>query len=443
MHEIRKKSTAQDIQLIEPAAKATYRPGEAASTPAWAAAWDKDPPPLLTVPQRARKRGLPASRPRDPAEQEADRVAEWVIHGPPPYTRKPTLPAGPIRPSTFSPVRAVRETYPGAQPVLRRNSAAAGPLEAPASVHQVIRSPGQSLDLGTRAFMEGRFGYDFSGVRIHTDSHAAASARAVHANAYAVGEHIVFGQGQYAPASPSGQRLLAHELSHVVQGGPLVLHRDGPDDGGPSVSMPSLTTFLFQYRGASLRVALPTSVTATLPVDLRNVGLLTFSLSTDIPNNFSFTVSLNTRRHLRIATRFTYNRETGRASAGLVVETTRTTCTVPNPETVQRDLQAAGDRLTSAIQNFVNPPAVEVPQAGGEGPSLPPEIDRARELGTAIYELYDRAQRATTRCVTQPVWSFEFGVQGPLTQPVSPPPMTEPGALPPATFVGASATFHF
>ena len=65
--------------------------------------------------------------------------------------------------------------------------------------------------------MESRFGHDFSQVRVHTDTRAAESARAVNARAYTVGRNVVFGSGQYAPGSGEGQRLLAHELTHVVQ----------------------------------------------------------------------------------------------------------------------------------------------------------------------------------------------------------------------------------
>ncbi|WP_395822379.1 DUF4157 domain-containing protein [Archangium minus] len=78
-----------------------------------------------------------------------------------------------------------------------------------------------SLDPAVQKDMESRFGHDFSRVRVHTDVRAAESARSVHARAYTVGEHIVFGNGQYAPRSFSGRRLLAHELTHVVQQRPL------------------------------------------------------------------------------------------------------------------------------------------------------------------------------------------------------------------------------
>ncbi len=87
----------------------------------------------------------------------------------------------------------------------------------PPVVHEVLRSPGQPLDPATRAFMEPRFGHDFSRVRVHTDAKAAESARAVDALAYTLGRDVVFGAGQYAPGSPTGQRLMAHELAHTLQ----------------------------------------------------------------------------------------------------------------------------------------------------------------------------------------------------------------------------------
>ncbi len=89
--------------------------------------------------------------------------------------------------------------------------------EVPQSVHQVLRSPGQPLDSATRAYMEPRFGHDFSGVRVHADAGAAESARAVNAHAYTVGKDVVFGRGQFAPHTSAGRQLLAHELTHVVQ----------------------------------------------------------------------------------------------------------------------------------------------------------------------------------------------------------------------------------
>jgi hypothetical protein len=80
-----------------------------------------------------------------------------------------------------------------------------------------LRSQGQPLADENRKFFETRFGADFSGVRVHTDSRAGESAAALHAKAFTVGREIVFGSGQYQPTTEDGRRLLAHELTHVVQ----------------------------------------------------------------------------------------------------------------------------------------------------------------------------------------------------------------------------------
>jgi hypothetical protein len=151
----------------------------------------------------------------------------------------------------------------------RRRGHGAEPAAAPPVVHDVLRSPGRPLDAGVRSFMESRLGGDLSGarsrsvaprlapasleigsasdpseleadriaegvtavspsasgglrqdfsrVRVHTDARAAESARAVSALAYTVGQDVVFGAGQYRPESMDGRKLLAHELTHVVQ----------------------------------------------------------------------------------------------------------------------------------------------------------------------------------------------------------------------------------
>lgn len=97
------------------------------------------------------------------------------------------------------------------------NGKCSGTNEVPSIVNDVINSSGRSLDPGTKSQMENRFGYDFSGVKIHTDSLAAKSAQSINALAYTSGSSIVFNEGQYSPGTENGQRLLAHELTHVVQ----------------------------------------------------------------------------------------------------------------------------------------------------------------------------------------------------------------------------------
>lgn len=102
---------------------------------------------------------------------------------------------------------------------LQREPSAArqpGPA-APSIVHEALRSSGQPLDPTLRGFYEPRFRHGFSAVRIHTDGLAAESARSVEARAYTVGRDVVFGSGQYSPHTERGRRLIAHELTHVVQ----------------------------------------------------------------------------------------------------------------------------------------------------------------------------------------------------------------------------------
>jgi hypothetical protein len=88
---------------------------------------------------------------------------------------------------------------------------------APAEVHQVLRSPGASLDPQTRRDMEARLGHDLSQVRVHADAAAGRSADSAAALAYTVGRDVVFAAGGYTPHTEAGRRLLAHELTHVVQ----------------------------------------------------------------------------------------------------------------------------------------------------------------------------------------------------------------------------------
>jgi hypothetical protein len=118
-----------------------------------------------------------------------------------------------------------RQNSLGAHICVQREAAGLGVQpHAPALVREVLKSPGQPLDMGTRSLMEPRFGCDFSGVRVHTDEAAAESARAVSAKAYTAGSHVVFGARRHEPDNSAGQHVMAHELTHVVQqaSGPVV-----------------------------------------------------------------------------------------------------------------------------------------------------------------------------------------------------------------------------
>jgi Domain of unknown function (DUF4157) len=158
---------------------------------------------------------LAVGSPSDSCEQEADRVSEQVVRMvEPPVQRSDARSAVCLGDPMHQP-----ESRPQREQLQMSSvgSGALGQTAAPPVVGEVLRSPGQPLDSETRAFMEPRFGYDLSQVRIHTDGQAAESSRALHAQAYAVGSDIVFAAGHYAPGTSSGMGLLAHELTHVVQ----------------------------------------------------------------------------------------------------------------------------------------------------------------------------------------------------------------------------------
>lgn len=124
--------------------------------------------------------GLKMSAPQDRSEREADHIAEKIMRMPAPAATPENLPT---------------------------SSAGASSLSG----------GGRPLPASARLFFESRFGHDFGGVRLHTDASAAASARSLDARAYTVGREITFGAGQYQPETSAGRRLLAHELTHVVQ----------------------------------------------------------------------------------------------------------------------------------------------------------------------------------------------------------------------------------
>ena len=138
---------------------------------------------------------LTVNEPGDIYEQEADRIADQVM-------------ATPAHPAVS-----------GAPPRIQRFSGQSnGQMDAaPASVDQALASPGRPLEPALRQDMEQRFGHDFSQVRVHSGAAAEQSARDVNAHAYTVGHNIVFGAGRFAPGTHEGRRLIAHELTHVVQ----------------------------------------------------------------------------------------------------------------------------------------------------------------------------------------------------------------------------------
>lgn len=196
------------------------------SVAAFARAADKAAPKASSPPSGKLRIGASS----DAAEREADRVADAVMN------HRAMGPEWSLSRTTIEPL--LRRTCdcggpgtPGGQcdqcnekadairraPRSHSGGEAAGEVEAPAIVHDVLRSPGEPLDAAARARLQPLFGHDFRQVRVHTDARAADSARSINARAYAAGAHIAFGAHQYAPGTAAGLRLLSHELAHVLQ----------------------------------------------------------------------------------------------------------------------------------------------------------------------------------------------------------------------------------
>ena len=178
-------------EVVEPAQKATVDNATAARVPAWAEVGGD----MLPAGLQAK---LMVNQPGDVYEQEADRVAEQVMR---------------IADGNSPAMRKDVSVMPKA------NGGEQATQEAPPMVNQALSSAGQPLDAATQETMEARFGTDFSDVRVHADEQAKDSAQAIHARAYTVGSDVVFGEGQYQLGTRDGQRLIAHELTHVVQQG--------------------------------------------------------------------------------------------------------------------------------------------------------------------------------------------------------------------------------
>jgi hypothetical protein len=170
---------------------------------------------------------LAINAPRDAYEQEADCVADQVMRRPQPEMSTAMLSGAspPVQRNcdcggSCAKCRGEDEHAAAEAKPLETKSVIASsavPTEAPASVHEVLKSPGQPLDATTRAFMEPRFGRNFARVRVHVDDAASKSAAAVGARAYTLGQHVVFGRGGFDSGSAKGRRLIGHELAHTIQ----------------------------------------------------------------------------------------------------------------------------------------------------------------------------------------------------------------------------------
>src|SRR5215208_964157 len=211
--------------------------------------------------------------PGDPFEREADDVADKVMRIAEPVCIDSTPPA--IQ-------RKCTECEDEEKKPLQTKRAPSANTEAGLDAGAAVRATnrgGAPLSREVRSYFELCFRHDFSDVRVHADGEAANAASAVRARAYTIGRNIVFGSGEYAPATTKGKRLLAHELAHVVQQeqgphrGIVMRQRAAAQQAPTSLAtveeaaefLEDMARFIENARSFALAVVQPTSGTATTP----------------------------------------------------------------------------------------------------------------------------------------------------------------------------------
>jgi hypothetical protein len=205
------------------------------------------------VPLGAPQPKLTVNAPGDVYEQEADRIAAQVLRMSDEEVQTTRVAGGIQRMCAECAAEEEERMSTGAaeeeeEPIQAKEEPGAIPEVTPETQAAIdaMRGGGAPLDQQTRAFMEPRFGHNFSQVRIHADARAATVARSLDALAFTVGNDIAFASGQYQPGSDEGRALLAHELTHTIQqtGGAARVQRQTPPDlhgTGTNLGLPTTT----------------------------------------------------------------------------------------------------------------------------------------------------------------------------------------------------------
>ena len=209
------KEVSQDPlshSLVEGPTEADHGPARLNRSPGHATIGETEPSSVSRMATRGHNFGLLSlrglqgkfaiSQSSDPLEQEADRIADQVVGTA--QTERDGVASDVSRPAMTQLVAKSADTDVGS-------------TDVDLMVNSTISTGGTPLSMATRRFMEPRFGHDFSQVRVHTDEAASRSAQIMQARAYTVADDIVFAAGKYAPGTQDGDRLLAHELTHVLQ----------------------------------------------------------------------------------------------------------------------------------------------------------------------------------------------------------------------------------
>ncbi|KAA9347819.1 eCIS core domain-containing protein [Larkinella humicola] len=247
------KATRQHQPLVQPKTTTSSSNHATTSQPFFAktgASSRSQPEPFFKAPVQTK---LAVGRADDRFEREADATADRVMRMPAPdSSARPFFPAsGLLQPKsdekekkevrrkeadTDTPVIQLKTDEEDKKKIRKKGDsvtpAVTGGFESQLSASQ---SGGQPLSADTRQFMEPRFGADFSGVRVHTDAPAVQMSQSIGAQAFAYQNHVYFNEGKYSPGTSSGQHLLAHELTHVVQQGAAVQRKPLISSARPTV----------------------------------------------------------------------------------------------------------------------------------------------------------------------------------------------------------------
>lgn len=241
-----------------------------------------------------------------------------------------------------------------------------------------------------------------------------------------------------APLTRNSANLKFASLQRAIGNQALqqsLLQRQGNSSAGPNLER--FTQFRFQTGPVSYIVKLPSSVTVSLPVEIRNAGHITFELIANASGTFSFNVSLDGIPHLRVSAYSGYDVKSGMASAGLRMTTTRQVRRVLNLAEARERIDKAGKKLEDAINN--QPKAADNHAEGQSTTNPQSDLERLKTIATAISDLYKTIKELDSRGRDVPVMSFELGGRW-STRPGL---LGQSGSQPQENFIGGMFTFHF
>jgi hypothetical protein len=214
---------------------------------------------------------------------------------------------------------------------------------------------------------------------------------------------------------------------------PNATAQPAPATTSSSPSLEDLLSFKFQAGPFKAEVELPKSVKLKLPVALTKAKTLTFEIQAESSKTFSAAIRLDGLLHLNFALKAQMNvdKDKGNSgSAGLEIQTTRTVCSADNPESLKAKIMQSGEKLTKGMKELETAPADE-------------RLEKLVDIAGAIGEMYDAIDKSKKGCKDVPSATFNFGLQGPLSEPSSPDKLDPDPLKRPTPFLGVSLTIPF